>query len=71
MTFEPNIEGVWTEMKVHIKSWTAVAVWKWLTNDDPDCGICRLPFDRCCPDCRLPGDDCPIGMTYKLGRVKG
>ena len=50
-------------MKVHIKSWTAVAVWKWLTNDETHCGICRIEFDRCCPDCRLPGDDCPIGMT--------
>ena len=49
-------------MKVKIKSWSAVAVWKWLTSDS-ECGICRLPFDGCCPDCRLPGDDCPLGMS--------
>ena len=49
--------------KVHIKSWTAVAVWRWITND-VDCGICRLPFDGCCPDCKIPGDDCPLGNTY-------
>ena len=47
-------------MKVRIKSWMAVAVWKWIANDT-DCGICRLPFDGCCPDCRVPGDDCPLG----------
>ena len=52
-------------MKVKIKSWSAVAVWKWLTNDS-ECGICRLPFDGCCPDCRLPGDDCPLGMSPKF-----
>ena len=23
-------------------------------------GICRVPFDGCCPDCKLPGDDCPL-----------
>lgn len=48
-------------MKVKVKSWTAVAVWKWVANDETECGICRLPFDGCCPDCRLPGDDCPLG----------
>lgn len=51
-------------IKVKIKSWTPVAVWKWITSDT-DCGICRLPFDGCCPDCRIPGDDCPLG-TYLL-----
>ena len=32
-------------MKVKIKSWSAVAVWKWLTSDS-QCGIilCRLPL---------------------------
>ncbi len=24
------------------------------------CGICRVPYDGCCPDCKLPGDDCPL-----------
>ncbi|XP_019857700.1 PREDICTED: anaphase-promoting complex subunit 11-like [Amphimedon queenslandica] len=48
-----------TGLKVKIKSWNGVGFWKWMTNDT-DCGICRLPFDGCCPDCRIPGDDCPI-----------
>lgn len=46
-------------MKVTIKHWTGVASWKWVANDD-NCGICRMPFDGCCPDCKLPGDDCPL-----------
>lgn len=46
-------------MKVKVKSWTAVATWKWIANDD-NCGICRMAFDGCCPDCKMPGDDCPI-----------
>ena len=50
------------QVKVKIKSWMGVAVWKWVTNDT-DCGICRLPFDGCCPDCRFPGDDCPLGIV--------
>ena len=41
-------------------SWKAVATWKWIANDD-SCGICRMPFDACCPDCKIPGDDCPLG----------
>ncbi|KPI96825.1 Anaphase-promoting complex subunit 11 [Papilio xuthus] len=40
-------------------SWTGVATWRWIANDD-NCGICRMPFDSCCPDCKLPGDDCPL-----------
>lgn len=50
-------------MKVHLRKWTAVALWKWKSSD-PDCGICRLAFDGCCPDCRVPGDDCPLGNYY-------
>ncbi|XP_018565218.1 anaphase-promoting complex subunit 11 [Leptinotarsa decemlineata] len=46
-------------MKVRIKNWTGVATWRWVANDD-NCGICRMPFDGCCPDCKLPGDDCPL-----------
>ena len=48
-------------------SWTAVATWRWVANDD-SCGICRMPFDGCCPDCKIPGDDCPLGkfFLYKL-----
>ncbi|KYN04869.1 Anaphase-promoting complex subunit 11 [Cyphomyrmex costatus] len=47
-------------MKVTIKSWTGVATWRWIANDD-NCGICRMPFDASCPDCKIPGDDCPLG----------
>ncbi|XP_062548418.1 anaphase-promoting complex subunit 11 [Armigeres subalbatus] len=48
-----------SRMKVTVKSWMGVAVWKWLANDD-NCGICRMAFEGCCPDCSLPGDDCPL-----------
>ena len=53
-------------MKVHIKHWSAVAQWRWNTgNTDPDdegdvCGICRVPYEGCCPSCKMPGDDCPL-----------
>ena len=50
------------KLKVTFKKWTAVAVWKWITpNDETECGICRLPFEGCCPDCKFPGDDCALG----------
>jgi len=33
-------------------------------DDDEDeedlCGICRVPFEGCCPNCKVPGDDCPL-----------
>nr|CAD7450227.1 unnamed protein product [Timema bartmani]CAD7457052.1 unnamed protein product [Timema tahoe] len=41
------------------RKWTGVATWRWVANDD-NCGICRMPFDGCCPDCKVPGDDCPL-----------
>ncbi|EJD55649.1 RING/U-box [Auricularia subglabra TFB-10046 SS5] len=57
-------------MKVTIKSWHAVAEWRWDTGqgsaageqdeDEDVCGICRLPFEACCPACKVPGDDCPL-----------
>ncbi|XP_048583242.1 LOW QUALITY PROTEIN: anaphase-promoting complex subunit 11-like [Nematostella vectensis] len=43
----------------HHNRWVGVATWKWMANDD-NCGICRMPFDGCCPDCKVPGDDCPL-----------
>lgn len=57
-------------MKVTIKKWHAIAQWRWDTgNNDPDddgegdvCGICRVPFEGCCPTCKMPGDDCPLSM---------
>ncbi|OJA20175.1 hypothetical protein AZE42_12048 [Rhizopogon vesiculosus] len=55
-------------MKVHIKHWSAVAQWRWntgnTTHDQDDegdvCGICRVPYEGCCPSCKMPGDDCPL-----------
>lgn len=56
-------------MKVKIKSWHAIAQWRWDTgNTDHDegdgegdvCGICRVPYEGCCPTCKVPGDDCPL-----------
>ena len=45
-------------MKITIKSFHAVAVWKWNTNDD-QCAICYQPFDMCCETCTVPGESCP------------
>lgn len=47
-------------MKVKIKSWVAVASWKWDVPEDEVCGICRVQFDGTCPNCRYPGDDCSL-----------
>ncbi len=61
-------------MKVTIKKWHAIAQWRWDTgNNDPDddgegdvCGICRVPFEGCCPTCKMPGDDCPLSVFSLL-----
>ena len=45
-------------MKIRVKRWHGVAVWKWEVNEEC-CGICRYPFEACCPDVKYPGDDCP------------
>ncbi|GIZ39382.1 hypothetical protein CBER1_02114 [Cercospora berteroae] len=49
-------------MKVNIKSYTAVASWKWdlPPGSDKDCGICRVDFEGTCSKCKYPGDECPI-----------
>ncbi|KDQ17541.1 hypothetical protein BOTBODRAFT_29716 [Botryobasidium botryosum FD-172 SS1] len=61
-------------MKVTITRWDAIAHWRWQTrandngdnddeNDDDEgdlCGICRVPFEGCCPTCKMPGEDCPL-----------
>ena len=55
-------------MKVVVKRWHAVAQWRWDTgnpeqDDDGEgdvCGICRVPYEGCCPSCKMPGDDCPL-----------
>uniref|UniRef100_T1IQK8 Ubiquitin activating enzyme 4 n=1 Tax=Strigamia maritima TaxID=126957 RepID=T1IQK8_STRMM len=44
------------------RTWGGIATWRWIANDD-SCGICRMPFDACCPDCKVPGDDCPLGQV--------
>lgn len=62
-------ESIGQLMKVKIKSWHAIAQWRWDTgNADHDevdgegdvCGICRVPYEGCCPTCKVPGDDCPL-----------
>ncbi|RHZ66645.1 hypothetical protein Glove_306g34 [Diversispora epigaea] len=47
-------------MKVKIKSWNSVAIWKWDVPNEEVCGICRVAFDGCCSTCKTPGDDCPL-----------
>ena len=56
---EAEEAGPKSRLKITIRSWSGVAVWKWLANDDT-CGICRVAFDGCCPDCKFAGDDCPL-----------
>src|ERR1700733_9152046 len=59
-------------MKVKINQWHAIAQWRWDTgnteHDDGDgegdvCGICRVPYEGCCPSCKIPGDDCPLSCV--------
>ena len=59
-------------MKVIVKRWNAVAQWRWDTGPDQDdsddgegdvCGICRVPYEGCCPACKIPGDDCPLSAS--------
>ena len=53
-------------MKMTIKKWVATATWSWDIGEgkdgegDHDCGICQLPFEKCCPQCTRPGDDCGL-----------
>jgi len=47
-------------MKVKIKTWNAVATWRWDIPDDDVCGICQVHFDGTCPTCKYPGDDCSL-----------
>lgn len=48
-----------SSMKVSIDTARLIAAWTWDAGDDA-CGICRNPFDGCCPDCSVPGETCPI-----------
>lgn len=60
-------------MKVTVKHWHVVAYWRWDTgNTEEDgeegdvCGICRVPYEGCCPGCKMPGDDCPLSESVSL-----
>ncbi|KAH8682505.1 anaphase-promoting complex subunit 11 RING-H2 finger-domain-containing protein [Xylariales sp. PMI_506] len=53
-------------MKVKIKSWNAVATWRWDLPEDDVCGICQVQFDGTCPTCKYPGDDCSL-LSGKCG----
>lgn len=50
-------------MKVTLKRWDAIAIWKWDIPEDEVCGICRVQFDGTCPTCKFPGDDCALGKS--------
>jgi anaphase-promoting complex subunit 11 len=36
-------------MKVKIKHWRGVSTWKWEIENEDVCGICRMPYEACCP----------------------
>ena len=52
-----------TVMKLKVKKWVAVGVWKWNVENVDTCCICQQSFEACCPDCKFPGDDCPPGAS--------
>ena len=63
-------------MKVTVKNWHAIAQWRWDigSNNDVDdegdvCGICRVPYEGCCPSCKIPGDDCPLSELSALSTL--
>lgn len=63
-------------MKVKIKTWNAVATWRWNLPEDEVCGICRVQFDGTCPTCKFPGDDCTLlmgkcGHSFHMVRTSG
>jgi anaphase-promoting complex subunit 11 len=69
-------------MKVTIKHWHAIANWRWdigaaggepagggggdEDEEEDVCGICRVPYEACCPACKTPGDDCPLSAFNTL-----
>ncbi|KAM0177102.1 hypothetical protein ACHAPF_004458 [Botrytis cinerea] len=53
-------------MKVKIRTWNAVATWRWDLDEDDVCGICQVHFDGTCPTCKYPGDDCSL-LSGKCG----
>ncbi|EDN98161.1 hypothetical protein SS1G_13018 [Sclerotinia sclerotiorum 1980 UF-70] len=58
-------------MKVKIKTWNAVATWRWDLDEDDVCGICQVHFDGTCPTCKYPGDDCSLLEWIKQDSSKG
>jgi len=64
-------------MKITVKRWHAIAQWQWdtgKTDDNGDaeedvCGICRIPFEGCCPTCKVPGDDCPLSKSPRARAI--
>ncbi|KAI6096230.1 hypothetical protein EV401DRAFT_2044491 [Pisolithus croceorrhizus] len=55
-------------MNVRIRHLCAVPPWRWNTSNKNDnavadddlgdvCGICRVPYEGCCPVCKMSGDD--------------
>ena len=37
------------QMKVRLKRWHGISVWKWEVPGEEVCGICRMPYESCCP----------------------
>jgi hypothetical protein len=66
----PPVTPPQTGMKLHVKKVHGVATWTWNASDD-SCGICRYPFDGCCPTCKIPGDNCPLGTTTVARHFRG
>lgn len=75
-TFVSSVETQRNGMKVTVNSFHAIAMWRWRLKqsghaqededeDDNLCGICRIPYDGCCPDCTHPGDDCPLSQCSR------
>ena len=56
-------------MRVTIKSWNAVAAWRWDMPEDDMCGICRNPYDSTCSKCKYPGDECPLCKTSPMALI--
>lgn len=54
------------KMKVKIRTWNAVATWRWDLDEDDVCGICQVHFDGTCPTCKYPGDDCSLRMPLRF-----
>jgi anaphase-promoting complex subunit 11 len=55
-----SINGEGRGLTVKVTSSRFVAAWRWTVAEaDEVCGICRMPFESCCPSCKFAGDECP------------